>query len=236
MKISKMQELWDSWSENWYQKATIDVNGVETSVAVLCEIKKGYSRIIYHRYNKIKKIFKKSYFYKRHDNISRYKRAAIIAYAISAAEPLFYRNLPEGQMDDCYLKQRLAFHVAIGSIIQDFPEYAIKAVNKDGKVFDFDALGEIDRIFDRLNNEQDSRDDFRLSVYKDLFFAEIYENYNILTMANVFGLLTEKSSILRGALEFHEASLRQNQNSPNTAQNQEPENSNTSESSENSAP
>lgn len=221
MKLSTMQELWDSWSENWYRKATVEINGIDTSVATLCEIKKGYANIVFHRYNKIKKIFKQSYFYKRHDYISRYKRAAILAYAISAADPLFYRESPENGLDKYYLKQRLAFSVAIGSIIQDFPQSAVETICRDGNIYDFESLGYVDRLFDQINNEQDTRDDFRMSVYKDLFFAEIYQNYNILTMANVFGLLTEKASILPAALEYHIEASSQDNSEPELPQRQE---------------
>ena len=84
------------------------------------------------------------------------------------------------------MKQRLAFYVAIGSIIQDYSEEAVNALSKP--YFDFENLGKRDII--------DNEDTFLLSVYKDLFFAEVYQNYNVLTMANVFGLLTERASKL----------------------------------------
>ena len=89
-------------------------------------------------------------------------------------------------MHPAFLKQRLAFYIAIGSIVQDYSEEDVSSLGKPH--FDFEDLGKCDII--------DDEDTFLLSVYKDLFFSEVYENYNILTMANVFGLLTERASNL----------------------------------------
>ena len=96
------------------------------------------------------------------------------------------------------MKQRLAFYIGIGSIVQGFPEDAVKRVCAEpGKLFDFDTL---DVNWSHTDQEIPlEKDDFLTSVYKDLFFSELYGNYNILTMANVFGLLTERASKL-GAL------------------------------------
>ena len=72
------------------------------------------------------------------------------------------------------------------SILQDFDEKKIEECAKPLFYFaELDAQSTIS-----------GDDDFRLSLYKDLFFSEIYENYNVLTMANVYGLLTERCSHL----------------------------------------
>ena len=191
MTLKTMETFWNIWSQNWYRKATIKENGTETSVAVYCTVKQGYAKILLARYNKMKDIIKQNYFGNKQKYISRYKRAAILAYVISSADPLIYLTPLEEGMDPRLLKQRLAFHVAIGSIILDFNEEEVRALQEHGDLFDFKNLGFLDQ-----DDKTTERDDFLLSVYKDLFFAEMYENYNVLTMANVFGLLTERASLL----------------------------------------
>lgn len=99
-----------------------------------------------------------------------------------------------GKPDPYFLKQRLAFHIAMGSIIQDFPKDVLMEKLGDGKsqkIYDISSL-------DKGNNPED--DDFLTSVYKDMFFSEIFYNYNVLTMANMLKLFTEKYTLL-GDLE-----------------------------------
>lgn len=186
MKRGKFKLFWDSWSNEWI-KNNIYWNGKEIALSSLCALKNNYGDALYDRYCLIKKIVKNSYFQDSTKRLSRYKRAAVIAYTVNGATPLTY--VKEDIRDDlhpAFLKQRLAFYVAIGSIIQDYSEADINALGKPH--FDFENLGKCDII--------DNEDTFLLSVYKDLFFSEVYENYNVLTMANVFGLLTERASNL----------------------------------------
>ena len=110
--------------------------------------------------------------------LSRYKRAAVLTYAILVADPLCKLDGSSLDLDPLFLKQRLAFYLALSSIIQDFDEGRIKEILRNEKrpVFQLAGLGESDR-----GKELD--DDFCMSLYKDLFFSEYYGNYNILTMA-----------------------------------------------------
>ena len=188
MTDEKFEEFWIKWSEEWY-KSTIRLRGKDVSISKLCAIKQDYSKVLCRRYALIKSIVKDSYFRDTSKRLSRYKRAAVIAYAINGASPLlYYDETIENDLDSDFLKQRLAFFVAIGSILQDYPERDVQRLSQIQPLFDFSALGQRDIT--------DGEDDFLESVYKDLFYAEIYENYNVLTMANVFGLLTERASLL----------------------------------------
>ena len=54
-------------------------------------------------------------------------------------------------------------------------------------IFDFDNIG---------LSRDDKNDSFLLSIYKDLFYAEIYENFNVLTFANLLLVLVERASLL----------------------------------------
>lgn len=195
MKKSKFMDFWDEWSTEWYKSTEIIIDDKKTPVSELCRFKKNYAAVLYKRYEKIKTIIRQSYFPPTNciniDNkFSRYKRAAIIAYTINGASPLIYTDPSiKNDLDPNFLKQRLAFFVAIGSIIQDFPQADVKSLETQGPIFDFDSLGKMDKDY--------GQDSFLLSVYKDLFYSEIYENYNVLTMAKVFGLLTECASKLR---------------------------------------
>ena len=189
MQQSLFVYFWENWSSRWYN-SEIKIDEKPTPIAELCSIKPNYGPVLYRRYSLIKEIVKESYFRNTEKKLSRYKRAAVIAYAINESSPLEYKDpTVSNDLDSIYLKQRLAFCVALGSIIQDYPEDEVSKLKKP--YFDFDSLGKRDIVA--------GEDDFLLSVYKDMFFADIYENYNVLTMANVFGLLTEKASRL-GAL------------------------------------
>ena len=187
MKREKFKSFWDNWSNKWITSSTIHWDGKEVAVSSLCALRSDYGDALYDRYCLIKKTVKDSYFQDNTKRLSRYKRAAVIAYTINGATPLTYlAKSIQDDMHPAFLKQRLAFYVAIGSIIQDYSEEAVNALSKP--YFDFENLGKRDII--------DNEDTFLLSVYKDLFFAEVYQNYNVLTMANVFGLLTERASKL----------------------------------------
>lgn len=176
--------FWGKWSLEWYN-SNIELNGIRVPVAQLCELKPDYDRILNQHYQLIKQIVKDSYFKDTSKLLSRYKRAAVVAYAVNEASPLIYKDATiKEDMDPNFLKQRLAFFVALGSIIQDYSEEEVNALTPP--YFDFDNLGKRDII--------DGEDDFLQSVYKDLFYADVYENYNVLTMANVFGLLIERAS------------------------------------------
>lgn len=189
MTQETFNEFWEKWSAVWYNSATIEKNGTIVPVSELCAIKKNYAQVLCNRYLTIKSIVKDSYFRDKSKKLSRYKRAAVIAYAINGASPLaYYNNDMPNDLDSDFLKQRLAFFVAIGSIIQDYPQALVQSLSENSSIFDFSSLGALDVV--------DKEDDFLTSVYKDLFYSEIYENYNVLTMANVFGLLTERASIL----------------------------------------
>ncbi len=187
MTQTTFHEFWAKWSSAWYNSATIELNGTREPVADFCKLKPDYDHILNQHYQLIKQIVKDSYFKDTVKLLSRYKRAAVVAYAINGASPLIYKDPTiQEDMDPKFLKQRLAFFVALGSIIQDYSEQEVDAI--DSPYFDFENLGKCDIV----NGE----DDFLQSVYKDLFYADVYENYNVLTMANVFGLLTERASKL----------------------------------------
>lgn len=190
MKKSTFGEIWNYWAEDWLKSGTLCVNNADTPVSSLCSLREDYGSIVCKRYLKIKEIIKDAYFSDSSKRLSRYKRAAIVAYAINGSNPLEYKSsLKEDDVEKYFLKQRLAFHVAIGSIIQDYPkEKVLDIIDKDGALFDFKNLG--------TANVANGEDDFLMSVYKDLFFSEIYDNYNVLTMANMFGLLVERASKL----------------------------------------
>lgn len=186
MTRRQFELFWEATSQQWYNYATVSNM---CNVSEYCSIKDNIVDTLYHYYTSIKNVAKESYFKNpAEDHLSRYKRAAVMAYAILLANPIeIIHNISrDGFFDPFYLKQRLAFFVALNSIIQAYPVEAVKKLDKE--LYDFDSL-------DRKTC-QNGEDGFLISVYRDMFFSEIYKNYNILTMANVFGLITEKCSLL----------------------------------------
>lgn len=194
MKRASLKALWDKYSDDWLNNETISVNNEAVPVKEICSIKKDYDIILLKRYNRMKAVVKDTYFGTDVKHVNRYKRAAILAYVISSAEPLEYKVATTYGIDDYFLKQRLAVQVALGSIVVDFPESKVSQL--PDPLFEFYDLGFLNDKGFSGPKAPTQQDDFLQSLYKDLFFAEIHQNYNVLTMANVFGLLTEKCSKL----------------------------------------
>lgn len=197
MELKTFTDFWIKNSKEWYQNATARKAGAEEApvpVRSLCTIKPDIAAALYDRYEKVKDFTKRIYFKNPTKKLSCYKRAAIIAQAILLSDPLEYIELDVDQLDPYFLKQRLAFYMAITSILQLFSEEQITELAKK------DKRGEIYHLSDLGIGRQPDEDTFLMSVYKDMFYSELYGNYNILTMANVFGLLTERSSEIRTLL------------------------------------
>ena len=93
MTESKFLEFWCCWSANWYNGCSFTVIGNDTvrTVKDLCRIKDNYGKNLFKIYTEIKKITKECYFKDpKKKKLNRYKRAAVIAYAIIKSEPLEY--------------------------------------------------------------------------------------------------------------------------------------------------
>lgn len=195
MLKSKFDEFWTASVSKWTSGSFV-YNKKSYVISNCCKIKKGASDIVFEKYNKIKTAVKDCYFNDNSSNchLSRYKRAACLIYAILLADPLICRSkyLCEGVKSDIlFLKQRLAFSLGLNSILQDYPQSSVQNyIDKNGKLFDFSSIAP----------ECEQSDDFLLSIYKDLFFSEIFKNYNVLNMANMLWLLTQKASGL-GSIE-----------------------------------
>ena len=194
MERDTFNKLWSPCCQLWQASEILSPDGtVRLHVSDLCALRANAEDAVYNEYAHLKKITKDIYFKDTCKSLylNRYKRAAVLTYAVILADPLEYKQkAPEELLDKYFLKQRLAFYVALQSIIQDYKEEEVQKKLKQGEtVFDFDSLGRIER-------EKFDDDDFEMSVYKDLLFSEMHRNYNVLTMANVYGLLTERASVL----------------------------------------
>ena len=183
MKPEKFNELWNTHAIKWLDANSTDVeNGV--SFGSLCEMKQNANMIVYLNYSKIKEIVKKKYFSEPAEThaLNRYKRAATLIQAVLLSQPLINKtNSPS--WSDYLLTERFAYYMGISSILMDYDQQQIKALN--GNLFNY-AL--VDRDID------DGNDTFLISIYKDLYFSTINNNYNILTMANVLGLVFSRVS------------------------------------------
>ena len=190
MKREKFEALWNCYSDEWINNASFkDEYGEKKSVSDFCRIKYGYGAFLHKRYEIIKAEIKKAYFGKSDKKLNRHKRAAVIVYAISSSDPLEYTAESEYRIDRYFLKQRLAFYVGLGAILQDYSKTSIEQI---GTIFHFPALIEAE--------EKIGADDFLTGVYKDIFFSEIHYNYNVLTMANLFWLIENQSKLKQDML------------------------------------
>lgn len=189
MNQQTFQLFWNMWSTNWLQTQYVEPDHIR--VSDLCRIRPDYDKVLYVQYASIKDTVKKIYFQREQGKdirLNKYKRAAALAYAINRSNPLVYFEHPknEHRIDLFCLKQRLAFYVAWGSILEEYPKHEVTKVARSLFAFPRRSPSEVAA----------GADDFITSIYKDMFYAEIYHNYNVLTMANLFWALTEKASAL----------------------------------------
>lgn len=188
MKKETFDTFWNLWTAEWL-KGTFKYKADDKQIVSLCRIKSKAGGAVFDEYEKMKETVKFAYFYPLGDDdvkINRYKRAAVLSYLVLKSNPLIY-DYPEydKKLDVYFLKQRLAFFIGIGSIIQSFDKSEVEKIQKP--IYNFSDLGP---------KNPEYGDEFLMSVYKDMFFSELYDNYNVLTMANVYGLLTERASHL----------------------------------------
>lgn len=188
MTDEKFESLWSKWSNLWYENATCVVNEEDVPVRNLCTIDLNNSSKLHKNYETIKNVVKDCYFKEPSEKkLNRYKRAAVIAYTIIVTDPIRCEN-NDLKYDPLYLKQRLALYVALGSILQDYSQNDVEnLLSREKTIFDFGNIGV---------SKDDKNDSFLLSIYKDLFYAEIYENFNVLTFANFLLVLVERASLL----------------------------------------
>lgn len=195
MTEEKFVAFWNKHTQEWYENVCIKINNETYDIKDLCTLRRNYEKKVYKMYEQIKRKTKECYFQKPNGSrINRYKRAAVIAYAINKLSPVIYNpSIPDIENKALFLNQRLAFYMAWVSIITDFPE---EDVNKITLICDFAAI--------QKTSSPQEEDDFLISIYKDMYFSGIYRNYNVLTMANVFGLLTEHVSELKNLKPIEE--------------------------------
>lgn len=194
MTEEKFISFWNEWSSRWISSAKcahVDNISILIPVKEKCALN-DIARDVYSYYIQCKDRTKNRYFNltEKEPILSRYKRASLISYVVLNSDCLDLKDKEKYSADPYLLIERFAFHMALGSIIQSFDHEKVNCLiekHKGAPIFSFESLG-IDR------GKQD--DTFLQSVYKDMYFSRIYHNYNILTMANVFGLLTERSSLL----------------------------------------
>lgn len=135
-------------------------------------------------YSKIKDIVKKSYFSEPSEKhaLNRYKRAAALIQAILLSQPLGNKNNLQSWSQYLFT-ERFAYYMGISSILMDYDQQEIEPLH--GNLFNYEL---VDRDIEEGN------DIFLISIYKDLYFSTINNNYNILTMANVLGLVFSRVS------------------------------------------
>lgn len=184
MMIEKFERFWNLYSNEWIDNATLKENGSIHSVSEYCTIKPNCVHELYDTYCEIKRILKKRYYAGINPLLNRYRRAAALAYAINEYAPLEYLNKNESP-EHKFLVQRLAFYIALSSIIIEYPQKAVETLQQQLFVFP-----KRDSYEEELN-----ADDFLTSVYKDLYLAKEYKNFNVLTLSNVLWLIVANSPL-----------------------------------------
>lgn len=197
MTLEKFKELWNVHALNWYDNCKISTNEVIINAKDVCKLRGDeYVPFIHQRYELIKDKVKELYFTNaasKDTTINPFKRAAIIVYAVNSLDPIVFSshlNIPVKNINSLFLKQRLAFHLGLHSILMEFPEDLLKNLSLEIPHFDFEIVS--------IGVGGMTGDSFLKGIYKDIFFSEIYKNYNVITMSNVYLLIIERSSQFRG--------------------------------------
>jgi len=209
MKEETFCALWKEWSKKWHETAEYDISiwnpqkrEMEKKHIIVkdyCNVIQGRESELWRLYEKSKENVKRIYLYGDDIKINRFRRAAVLSYVLSSAMTLsyneenytkFFGELIEGcsikQLPDpLYLKQRLAIHCAVESIIMEYDRNDV--ISLTGK-----PIFSIPRM---ASWEENKVDDFLSSVCKELFFSDVYGNQNVLALANMFWVLTQLSSL-----------------------------------------
>ena len=188
MKEKKFNEFWAATAFEWYDNGFVvqhdtETGRIEIPIKDLCSFKPHCEKDLYNNYMSLKHVLKDAYYmHPQTSKLSLFKRASVLSYTVLLTDPLVYADTT--QLDSFFLKQRLAVRIALCSIVQAFinDDSQLQSITKNGTpLFHFDGIDAF---------QHDGEDSFLESVYKDMYFAEQYRNYNVLTMANVYGLLT----------------------------------------------
>lgn len=191
MTLEKFEDFWKLWTEQWLE-SEIEIDEVKIKPSSLCSIKRDIAKEVWNNYNIIKRIVKDKYFAEKDKSkirLDKYKRAAVIVYAINSSSPLKYKRskTENRKVDGSLLKQRLAFYIAWASIVMEYDKT------------DVESLGEPVCINFPIRTDYENEmgaDSFELGLYKGLFYAQLYNAYDVMSMANVFWLLVENASNL----------------------------------------
>lgn len=207
MKISQFNRIWEASSKKWLDGVKCEIDGKVYKVSQFCTIKKNYGSTLHKRYEKSKRNAKDLYFYSEDHLLNKYKRAAVLAYVISSASPIEYKTpeyrklsdtIPADALDgqdlqvipDClFLRQSLGFFVGLESIVNEYPKDKVKKIQK---IFHWPELTDDEKM---AKSQGVLIDDFLMSVYKDMYYAHVYRNKNILTLANLYWALTQASEL-----------------------------------------
>lgn len=187
MTEKKFHEFW-KLSKKWLDTVgeSEDQKAAGVNIADYCCLVEDCEDDIYEAYINVRQLVKELYFKDpRGKKLNKFKRASVIAYIINIYEPLSFSNDRQSYEDKYFLKQRFALYMALQSIIIEYPEELVSKLNKP--IFQIRQQGK------PVENDDD---DFYMSICKDMFFSNIYKNYNVLTMANLFESLIKGYSNL----------------------------------------
>lgn len=189
MQEATFSTLWDKYALQWLNS---HIEGKK--VSDLCSFKKNAKRRMFENYNIVKKHCKDKYFLSDKSGevtLNRYKRASVMAYTVLITRPLEIKGVKDGTLDSLFLKQRFAFYFGLVTILFDFKEEVVR----EKKIFD---------AIEKMDVHSDGNDTFVKGIYKDFLYAELYHNYDILAVANIYALL------FKYVLGFTEADLLPN--------------------------
>lgn len=158
---------------------------------------------VYRSYELIKTIAKECYFdpsvmadITKEHNISMYKRAAVLSYAVLEIMP-FQRSIKRVSEENLSRKdlfnEYFAFYIGLHSLLIDFPDEIIDKLLRSDRTKNIFCFPKIDH---EENYPQNGVITYADSVAVEFQFAHKLHNFNILSVADKYFLLLKRCSYL----------------------------------------
>lgn len=160
---------------------------------------------VHQSYEVIKAIVKERYFDPlimtddtSEHNISRYKRASVLSYAVLEVLPFqrsrgAYSAVAPSKSD--LFNEYFAFYLGLHSLLIDYPEETIDRLKKSKHTRD---LFVFPKHYDSVGESMSESITYADSVATEFQYARKFNNFNVLSVANMYYLLLHYCSYLEG--------------------------------------
>lgn len=188
--IKFLDALSSSWMHEVYSKQAVILrsNNIE--------------ELVHTCYEGIKKEVKKNYFLANDDTeiiLNRYKRAAVLSYAILEMEPFIENKHYKAEIPVKaeLFNEYFAFYLGLHSLLIDYPKEELDSLFADASkkdIFHFPLLNnnttnDIAPTVSAQDSDYFSENSYVDSVAKEFQYCRVFNNFNLLSVADKYFLL-----------------------------------------------